>query len=149
MKPKPTIVALTGHEKPRQTLLERAEALGRDTGATVILFDRDADLGPLMSPLPTDWSADGEEEQFGNRLKPEDLEAAGQAGLAEQVMRLRAAGVQAFGWLPPKADAKSLAEYASEQGADRVLVSAEDQDFVDGLRSLSEPPNQVEVVPAG
>jgi hypothetical protein len=149
MNPRPTIIALRGHNKPRRARIERAESLGRDTGATMILFDRDADLGPLMSALPTDWSADGEEERFGSRLNTDDLEAAGQAGLAEQVRRLRAAGVEAFGWLPPKADAKSLAEYASEQGADSILVSAEDQDFIDGLQSLSEPPNQVEVVPAG
>lgn len=106
-------------------------------------------MGPLMSPLPTDWSADGEEEQFPNRLTPKDLDAAGQAGLAEQVERIRAVGVRAFGWLPPKADAKALAEYASQQGAENILVSAEDDDFIDGLRSLSEPPNQVEVVPPG
>jgi hypothetical protein len=79
MKSTPTIIALTGHDKPRRALLERAESLGRDTGATVILFDRDADLGALMSALPTDWSADGEEEQFGSRLNTDDLEAAGQA----------------------------------------------------------------------
>jgi len=149
MKPTTTIVALTGHEKPRRHLLERAESLGRDTGASLILFDRDADLGPLMSSLPTDWSADGEEEQFGSRLNPEDLQAAGQAALAEQVRHLRAAGVRAFGWLPPKADAQSLAEYAAEQGADTVLVSAEDKDFVDGLQSMANPPKLVEVVPAG
>jgi hypothetical protein len=148
MKPKTTIVALTGHDKPRQTLLDRAESVGRDTGATVILFDRDADLGPLMSALPTGWSADGEEEQFGNRLNPEDLEAAGQAELADQVRRLRAAGIQAFGWLPSTANANSLADYASKQGAVRVLVSAEDKDFVDDLQSMSEPPAQVEIVPA-
>lgn len=149
MKPKSTIVAVTGHEKPRQPLLERAESLGLETGATVILFDRDADLGPLMSSLPTAWSAEGEEDQFGDRLDPEDLENAGQAALAEQVRRLRAAGLEAFGWLPSKADTKSLAEYASKQHADTVLVSAEDKDFVDDLQSMSEPPKQVEVVPVG
>ena len=30
MKPTLTIVAVTGHEKPRQHLLERAESLGRE-----------------------------------------------------------------------------------------------------------------------
>lgn len=149
MKPTSTIVAVTGHEKPRQRLLERAESLGRDTQATVILFDRDADLGPLMSPLPTAWSAEGEEEEFGNRLSPVDLETAGQAALADQVRALRAAGIDAFGWLPPKADAELLAEYASSQGAATILVSAEDEDFVDGLKSMSDAPTQVEVVPAG
>jgi hypothetical protein len=115
----------------------------------VILFDRDADLGPLMSALPTAWSAEGDEDEFGDRLDPEELETVGQAALAEQVRGLRAAGIQAFGWLPPQADAKSLAEYASKQGADTVLVSAEDKDLVDGLQSLSDPPMQLEVVPAG
>lgn len=149
MKPTPTIVAVTGHDKPRHRLLDRAESLGRETGATVILFDRDADQGPLMSPLPTAWSADGEQEQFGDRLDPDDLEAAGQAALAEQVRALRTAGVQAFGWLPAKADAKSLAGYAAERGAHTVLVSAEDEDLVDGLRSMSDPPTPFEVVPSG
>lgn len=149
MKPTFTIVAVTGHDEPRQHLLDRAESLGRETAATVILFDRDADLGPLMSALPTAWSADGEEEQFGDRLDPEDLEAVGQAALAGQVRALRTAGIRAFGWLPPKADAQSLAEYAFKQGADTVLVSAEDKDFVDGLQSMTNPPKFIEVVPAG
>ncbi len=149
MKPTRTIVAVTGHEKPRQHLLERAESLGRDAGATVILFDRDADLGPLVSALPTAWSGEGDEDAFGDRLDPDDLETVGQAALAEQVRGLRAAGIEAFGWLPPKADAKSLAEYATKQGASTVLVSAEDTDIVDGLQSMSDSPVQLEVVPAG
>ena len=149
MKATRTIVAVTGHEKPRQHLLERAESLGRDAGATVILFDRDADLGPLVSALPTAWSAEGDEDAFGDRLDPDDLETVGQAALAEQVRGLRAAGIDAFGWLPPKADAKSLAEYASKQGASTVLVSAEDSDIVDGLQSMSDSTVQLEVVPAG
>ena len=149
MKPTRTIVAVTGHENPRQHLLERAESLGRDAGATVILFDRDGDLGPLVSALPTAWSGEGDEDAFGDRLDPDDLETVGQAALAEQVRGLRAAGIEAFGWLPPKADAKSLAEYASKQGAGTVLVSAEDSDIVDGLQSMSNSPVQLEVVPAG
>ncbi len=149
MKSTRIIVAVTGHERPHQSLLERAESIARDNGATVILFDRDADLGPLMSALPTAWSADGDEDEFGDRLDPEELETVGQAALAEQVRSLRAVGIKAFGWLPPKADAKSLAAYASTQGADTVLVSAEDKDLVDGLESLSDPPLPLEVVPAG
>lgn len=149
MKPTHTIVAVTGHDKPRRPLLERAESLARETGATVILFDRDADLGPLMSALPTAWSADGDEDEFGDRLDSEELETVGQAALAEQVRSLRAAGIDAFGWLPPKADAKSLAEYASKRGADTVLISAEDKDLVEGLESISDPAIPLEVVPAG
>jgi hypothetical protein len=42
--------------------------------------------------------------------------------------------VKAFGWLPPKADAESLAEYAARQSADVVLVSTEDKDLVEAFR---------------
>ena len=148
MKAARTIVAVTGHEKPRPHLLERAEALARETGATVILFDRDGDMGPLMSALPTGWSAEGDEDEFSDRLDPHDLELAGQEALGQQVKLLRDAGVRAYAWLPPKADAKSLAEYASKQGADTVVVSADDKDLVDGLRATADLTAQLEVVPA-
>jgi hypothetical protein len=149
VEPARTIVAVTGHEQPRQHLLERAESLGRETGSTVILFDRDGDLGPLMSALPTGWSAEGDEDEFGDRLDPHDLEIVGQEALGGQVQRLRDAGVRAFAWLPPKADAKSLAAYASKQGAGTILVSTEDDDLVDGLRAIEDLPARLEVVPAG
>jgi hypothetical protein len=143
----PTIVAVTGHERLRPHLLARAETLGRETGASVILFDRDGDLGPLMSTLPTNWSAEGDEDEFGDRLDPHDLEIVGQAALAQQVQSLRDVGLRAYAWLPSKADAKSLAEYASKQGADTVLVSADDHDLVAGLRSTAELTARLEVVP--
>jgi hypothetical protein len=54
--------------------------------------------------------------------------------LADQVRVVRAAGVAAFGWLPSKADADSLADYAANQGADLVLISTEDA----ALRPASE-----------
>jgi hypothetical protein len=148
MKSDRVIVAVTGHEKPRPHLLQRAESLGRETGVTVILFDRDGDLGPLMSALPTGWSAEGDEDEFGDRLDPHDLELVGQEALGQQVQLLRDAGVRAFAWLPPKADAKSLAEYASKQGADTILVSTDDGDLVDGLRSIADLSARLEVVPA-
>ena len=56
MEPIHMIVAVTGHDKPRQHLLERAESLGREAGAAVLLLDRGADLGPLMSALPTSYT---------------------------------------------------------------------------------------------
>ena len=134
----PTIIAVTSDDDRHAPVLDRAAALGREAGATVILFDIDADLGPFESPLPTAWSGDGEEQQFGNRLDPNDLEAAGQAGLADKVRAIRAAGIEAFGWLPAKADATSLVEYAAEQAAELVLVSTEDTDLIDALRSSPE-----------
>jgi hypothetical protein len=137
MKPN-TIIAVTSDDARHRPVLDRAVSLANESGATVILYDLDADLGPLMSPLPTEWSGEGEQEQFGDRLEPNDLEAAGQGTLADQVRVVRAAGVKAFGWLPPKADAESLAEYAARQSADVVLVSTEDKDLVEAFgRSAS------------
>jgi nucleotide-binding universal stress UspA family protein len=133
-----TIIAVTSKETRHVAVLNRAAALGKEAGATVILFDLDADLGPFESPLPTDWSGEGEQQQFGSRLDPNDLDAAGQAALADRVRMVRSAGVDAFGWLPPKADASSLVEYAAEQAADLVLVSTEDAELIQGLRSSPE-----------
>jgi hypothetical protein len=130
-----TIIAVTSEDPDHEAVLDRAAALARETGATVVLFDLDADLGPFESPLPTDWSGEGEQEQFGDRLDPNDLETAGQERLADQVRAIRAAGVTAYGWLPPKADAEALAEYAAKQSADVLLVSTEDRNLIEGFRS--------------
>jgi hypothetical protein len=132
-----TIIAVTSEDPEHEAVLDRAAALARETGATVILFDLDADLGPFESALPTDWSGEGEQEQFGDRLDPNDLETAGQERLADQVRAIRAAGVKAYGWLPPKADAEALAEYAAKQSADVVLVSTEDMNLIEGIRSAA------------
>jgi len=131
------IVAVTGDEPGRAAVVKRAEAVARDAGSTVILWDRDAAGSPLESPLPTDWSGDGEQEQFGDRLGPNDLVAAGREPLARQVGELRSAGLDAWAWLPDTADAEHLAAYAADQNADLVLVSADDEDLLADLRDLS------------
>ena len=125
---------MTSGDARHDRVVDRAAEVASQTGATVILFDLDAAISPLESPLPTDWSGQGEQEQFGDRLDPGDLDAAGQGALADRVRVVRAAGVTAFGWLPPKADGKALAEYAARQAADLVLVSTEDTDLIDALR---------------
>lgn len=129
-----TIIAITSDEERHRAVMDRAAELASQSGATVILYDLGADLSPLESPLPTEWSGDGQEEQFGDRLDPGDLEAAGQGALADKVRAVRAAGVKAFGWLPDKADGSTLAEYAARQAADLVLVSTEDGELIDALR---------------
>lgn len=158
-----TIIAVTSDGERHRNVVERAAAVASKTGATVILFDIDAgNMSALESPLPTDWSAEGESDQFGKRLDPGDLEAAGQGPLADQVRVVRAAGVNAFGWLPDKSDARALAEYAAEQAADLVLVSASDTELIEALRAgdtgdveTADPatpgPNRVhvEAVPVG
>ena len=133
--PQPTIVAVTSDDPRHVPVLGRAAAAARQRNARVILFDLDADLGPFESPLPTGWSGDGEEDQFGSRLDAADLEAAGQPRLAERVRALEDAGIDARGWLPPKADADALAEYAAQQGAELVIVSTDDTDLIAAFTS--------------
>lgn len=135
--PAATLIAVTSEDTRHRAVVDRAAALARQTGATVILYDLDADMGPLESPLPTEWSGEGEQEQIPDRLDPEDLEAVGRAALADQVRAVRSGGVNAFGWLPSKADAASLAEYAAAQSADIVLVSTEEAELIDGFRSAA------------
>ena len=125
-----TIVAVSSDDARHVPVLGRAAAAARERDARVILFDLDADLGPLESPLPTAWSGEGEEEQFGDRLDVADLEAAGQARFAKRVQWLRDAGIEASGWLPPKADADALAAYAARQGAELVILSTDDRDLI-------------------
>jgi hypothetical protein len=147
--PRATIVAVTSGDQRHVPVLTRAAAAANERGAQVILWDRDADLGPFESPLPTEWSGDGEEDQFGSRLNASDLQAAGQPRLAERVRALEEAGIQASGWLPTKADAESLAEYAARQGADLVLLSTEDTDLISSLRDQAvenEPDSASEAI---
>lgn len=136
--PRTTIVAVTSEDPRHVPVLSRAAALARERDAQVILFDLDADYGPFESPLPTAWSGEGEEEQFGSRLNAQDLEAAGQPRLAERVRALVTAGIRATGWLPPNADAGALAEYAAQQGAELVLLSTEDTDLIASFKAKAD-----------
>ena len=136
--PRSTIVAVTSDDPRHIPVMTRAAAAARERDAAVILFDLDADFGPLESPLPTAWSGEGEEDQFGSRLDANDLEAAGQARLAERVRTLQSAGVAASGWLPPTADARALADYAVKQGAELVLLSTEDRDLIASFKADAE-----------
>ena len=147
--PRPAaIVAVTRDDDRHRAVLKRASAVARDAGSAVILWDRGAAVSPLESPLPTDWSGDGEQQQFGDRLGPNDLVAAGREPLARQVGELRDAGIDAWGWLPSRTEAEDLARYAADQHADLVLVSSDDADLIADLRDLGEreSPNRRQLV---
>lgn len=134
-----TIVAVTTIEDDRHAAVRRrAATIAGSAGSTVILWAADAKTSPLEAPLPTEWSGEGEEEQFGDRLGPNDLEAAGREPLARQVDELRERGIEAWGWLPDPADAEHLAEYAAGQGATLVLVSTDDSDLIEDLRDVAK-----------
>jgi hypothetical protein len=136
-----TIVAVARGDESHAAVRKRAAALARQVGSTLILWAADAPISPLESPLPTGWSGDGEQEQFGDRLGPNDLMAAGREDLARQIGELRKEGVDAWAWLPGTADAEHLAEYAADQGATLVLVSTEDAGLIADLRDAEERQN--------
>lgn len=137
-----TVIAVTGEddrfELVRRVALDRA----RDEHATLILYDLDAAGSPLESPLPTNWSAEGTEDEVGDRLGPEELEAAGREAIAEQVRVARAAGVDAWGWLPSDASREALVEYAAREPGAHLVVPQGDEDL--NIEDLPE----AEVVPA-
>jgi hypothetical protein len=130
-----TVIAVTGEDDRfgpvRRAAIDRAAA----EQATLILYDVDADTSPLESPLPTGWSADGTGEKIGDRLGPEELEAAGRKPIAEQVTEARDRGIDAWGWLPSDNGRDALVEYAGRMPGARVLVPEGDPDF-----ELSEVP---------
>jgi nucleotide-binding universal stress UspA family protein len=147
MSTKPsTIIAIAAEDDRYAHVRRRAIERARATGATLVLFDVDARPSALESPLPTNWSGDGEEEQFGDRLSIQDLEAAGRRPIADQVREAQAAGVEAFGWLPEGAAADALRDYAARQQAELVLVPAGDEAF-DG--DVGAPVEVVSSEPAG
>ena len=133
-----TIVAVTAEDDAHGAVRRRAAEVARHAGSTVILWAADASTGPLESPLPTNWSADGETEQFGDRLGPNDLIATGHESLARQVGELRREGIDAWAWLPETADASNLATYATGQGASLLLLSNADGDLIADLRDADE-----------
>ena len=136
-----TIVAVTTADTNTHAAVRRRAASiagSAGDGATVILWAVDASPSPLEAPLPTAWSGDGEEQQFGDRLSPDELVAAGRDPLARQVDELRDRGIEAWAWLPANADAEHLASYAKDQGASLVLVSTNDADLIADLRDVAK-----------
>jgi hypothetical protein len=119
-----TIVAITGEEEHFRAVRDRAGEIAADEHAGVILYDLDA-AEVFASPMPTEWSGEGTEKLYPERLSPDDLEAAGRPSIASQVRELRARGVDAWAWLPDSAGGEDLAEYAERQGADLILVPEE------------------------
>lgn len=126
-----TIVAVV-NETGSEAVRRRAVELAQEANAHLILWDAEAGERLLEDPLPNQWSADGAEEQFGDRLTISDLEAAGRAPLARQVVAAQAAGVATWAWLPSDQDPDTLRAYLDSQGADVVVVAA-DSGLAEGL----------------
>ena len=119
-----TIVVLVDDEDASDATVQRATDLGLEGGARGVLYDVGATAGPLESPLPTEFASDGPDKGVPPLLTAQDLDAAGQPILARRVRALAEAGIDAYGWLPEKDDAKRLAEYTRAVGASRVVAGS-------------------------
>lgn len=138
-----TVIAVTGEDDRFAPVLKAAVERALEQHATLILYDIDAAGSPLESPLPTGWSAEGTEEEVGDRLGPEELGAAGREAISRQVVDARRQGVDAWGWLPSDKGRDALVEYAARQPAALVIAPKDDPDL-----DLGDLP-EAELVPAG
>jgi len=129
-----TIVAVVGEDGRFDPVLRTAVDHARRGAATVILWDVDAGRRLFESPVPTAWSADGEEEQFRGRLTTNDLEALGRGPLADKVRAVRDQGVDAYAWLPENGDAEALRSCVTAEAAALVLVPAGEEQLTEGLQ---------------
>lgn len=118
----PTTILAVVPEDGGDGVRNRAVELARDAGAGLILWDADAGSSLLADPLPNQFAADGEQEQFGERLTVNDLEAAGRGPLARQVRAVQEAGVEAWAWLPTDGRAETLRDYAARHGVGLVVL---------------------------
>jgi hypothetical protein len=131
-----TVIAVTGEDDRFEPVRRAATERARTEHATLILYDLDAGESALESPLPTEWSAEGTEDEVGDRLGPEELDAAGRSAIAEQVRAARADGVDAWGWLPDNKERDGLIAYAARQPGSHVMVPTGDESL--NLEELPE-----------
>lgn len=92
--------------------------------ASLILYDWDA-ATVLGAALPTEWSAEGTDDDVPERLDIAALEAAGRSEIGVQVGEATKRGIDTTAWLPSSHGADALLEYAERQGASVIVVPAE------------------------
>jgi hypothetical protein len=131
------VVAHTTEDDAHPEVRDAAEQHAKAHDCIVILYAADA-ASWLSEPLPNQWDSEGEADQFGDRLSPEDLDALGRSAIANQVREANRAGVRASAWLPKDKGVSALAEYASGQAA-HILFVPESLDAIDELRPLLAP----------
>jgi hypothetical protein len=115
------VVAFVGEDDELDHVADAATAIARDSGARVILYDRDS-ASAFSDPIPNEWASQEEGAQFGDPLSDQDLVKLGREPFARKVAAARQAGVDAWGWLASDHGTDKAVEYAREHGADVVLL---------------------------
>lgn len=119
------IVAEVGEGGARDEVRRAAVGLAERVHARLVLYDADAD-SLLADPMPSNWSAEGAEDEFGDLLSPDDLEVLGRPELRAMVAEARERGVEAHGWLAGGRGIDSIEDYAERIAADLILVPADE-----------------------
>jgi hypothetical protein len=148
------IVAYTDESGEYGHVVDAAVEIAAGHDSRVVLYDASS-ASTFSDPIASAVSADGVEEQFGDPLSPEELEKLGRPAIAEQVVRARKEGVDAWGWLPSDHGIEALWADARRRGADLLVVPEElaEGGMIDRLRgerlddtTLVEAPAAVLVV---
>ena len=124
LPPPKVILAYVDEEGTYEQVVNAAIEMAADHDAKLIFYDG-ASASPMSEPIASDWSAEGEGEQYGNPLSDGELETLGRAPIAELVQRANASGIDAWGWLASKHGLEEMVSYAAEQGADIIMLPAE------------------------
>ena len=101
-----------------------AQAHAAEHRCVVILYVADV-ASAFSEPLPNQWDAEGEPDQFGDRLDADDLDVLGRGSVARQVREATAAGVKVAAWLPKDHGPGALADYAIVQHSHLIFVPDE------------------------
>jgi hypothetical protein len=121
------LVAYVSEDDELDHVRDAALELGAESGARVILYDRDS-ASAFADPMPNQWGSQAEGAQFGDPLSDQDLVKLGREPFAGKVAAAREAGVDAWGWLASDHGTDALVEYARGHGADLVLLPADLED---------------------
>jgi hypothetical protein len=129
------ILAYVSESDAYDHVLRAATDAARQGGAELILYDGESGSA-ISEPLPNEWSAAGEADQFGSRLDAEQLVQLGRERMAAKLTDVVASGITAWAWLANSHGLEEFMDYGAFQGADLVMVPAElaDAGVVDKLR---------------
>jgi hypothetical protein len=115
------VLAVTSDDDRYAATRAEATRLAAEGRGRLILYDWDA-ATVLGDPLPSNWSAEGTDEEVPSELTETQLEAAGRAPIASQVAQARGSGLPTTAWLPSEPGVEALVTYAREHGVGTIVV---------------------------
>lgn len=119
------IVVYAGEGERHQPVREAAVEMARSAHARLIFYDTDA----------APWFV-GMGQRPHALLQSADLERLGRDREASFVVAARAAGAEAYAWIPESGDTTALVDYVRDEGADLIVLPAEYEQpgFIQRLR---------------